>query len=262
MPWSSTDLEKISEILEKPKEDIDMIVAGINHFHWVLEIKERKSGKDLYPLIRERIMQSKNKVDPFIRQMFKLFGYFTYPHPSHPGEYVPFSYEMTGSQFIKWGLGKVSRKLSAKASDFDYTWGEKPNQQSYELWSMEQREKIRRIINREEAIFENFINQLALSREITCPIICDIEFNLNKKEIAANVVNKNLAISNLPQDAIVEVPIQINKEGITQVKVRELPEAIAGICNFQVSIQKLLIEAFKERSKKILLQALFLFIKK
>ena len=65
-----------------------------------------------------------------------------------------------------------------------------------------------------------------------------------------------VAIENLPDDAVVEVPSQVDSKGVRPVKVGPLPEAIAGLCQLQVSIQKLLIEAYKEKSKEILSLAL------
>lgn len=248
-------LDKISQILEKPQEDIDVTVAGINHFHWVLQICDKSNGKDLYPEIDRRIKQFDWGIDTLTPLMYKLFGYVGYPDPSHPGEYMSFAHEITGPQFIKWGLGKVSRKFSAKASDLDYVMDGRSNQASYELWSMDQINKINQILEGKEPLTKDFTQP---TRELAVPIICDIEFDRGRKELAANVINQNLAISNLPEDAIVEVPIRVNAEGISPVKVGALPEAIAGMCNLQISIQNLLVEAFRKKSKKFLLQALII----
>ncbi len=38
----------------------------------------------------------------------------------------------------------------------------------------------------------------------------------------------------------------------------ELPESLAAICRTQLSIQKLLVEAYRQRSRNLLLQALLL----
>ena len=96
------------------------------------------------------------------------------------------------------------------------------------------------------------------SRELAIPIICDIEFDRNRVELAANVVNEGFAVSNLPDDAIVETPVMVNANGITPVKVGALPEPIKGLCEIQISIQKILVEAYEKKSKKALLQALII----
>ncbi len=246
-------LDKISEILGRPTEDIDLTIGGINHFHWALQIHSRSDGKDLRPELDQKMKQSDWGLDLLIRRMHELFGYLTYPAPSHPGEYVSFAHEISGPVIIKWGIGEVSRSLGAKASEHIYTLEGKPNQPSYELWSMEKADKIQHIVEGKEPIAEEFTKP---TRELAVPIICDIEFNCNKKELSVNIPNENFAISNLPEDAIVEIPGRVNTEGVHPVKVGALPEAIAALCNIQISIQKLLVEAYRQKSKKLLFQAL------
>jgi alpha-galactosidase len=40
--------------------------------------------------------------------------------------------------------------------------------------------------------------------------------------------------------------------------IGSLPEGLAAFCNLQIAIQKLLVEAYREKSKRLLLQALLL----
>ena len=235
-------------------------MGGLNHFHWALKIIDKKTGKDLYTEIDKKISQFDWQSDPLTPELYRLFGLITYPAPSHPGEYLNFAYAIAGPKFIDWGIGSVAHKLSATGNDLDYIIEGKYNRPSYELWSQDQAIRIEKAIKGEIPLTdrEPMLN-LSLtdpSRELMVPIICDIEFNMNKRELAANVQNKGFAVENLPEDAIVEVPIQVDSKGVRPVKVGPLPEAIAGLCQLQVSIQKLLIEAYSERSKEILLQAL------
>ena len=57
---------------------------------------------------------------------------------------------------------------------------------------------------------------------------------------------------------MVEVPAVVNATDIHPEQVGPLPEVLAAFCRTQVSIQLLLIEAYRQRSKKLLLQALLL----
>lgn len=94
-------------------------------------------------------------------------------------------------------------EIRGKISEHIYVMEGKPNQPNYELWSMEQAEKIQRVVNGKELLSQELLQP---TRELTVPIICDIEFNRKRKELSVNVPNENLAISNLPENAIVEVP--------------------------------------------------------
>ena len=94
--------------------------------------------------------------------------------------------------------------------------------------------------------------------ELAVPIICDVVFDRKGRQLSVNVPNDGFAVSNLPEDAIVEVPAIVDAGGVHPVLVGPLPEAIAAMCRVQISIQNLLVEAYRERSRKLLLQALLL----
>jgi alpha-galactosidase len=255
-------LGKISQILQKPAEEIELTVGGLNHFHLALEIKDKASGKDLYPELRSRMRSFDWGFDKLTPEYYRIFGYLLYPDPSHPGEYLHFAQDLAGPQLLYWGIGGVSMKLSARSSDLEYYTGGAPGRPSYSLWSAELAQRIDRVLSGEAPLTAKD----ALTRqsfadptwEIAVPIVLDIEFNSNRREISANVMNRGLAIENLPEDAIVEVPIQVNAKGVFPVKVGALPEAHAALCKVQVAIQNLLVEAYRENSKKLLLQALLI----
>jgi len=231
-------LEKVAQILGKREEDIDMDIGGINHFHWVLKIHDKGNRQDLYPLFRQRMKKSDWGLDSLTRHMFEIFDLFPFPAASHIGEYISFAYEMCGPIYLDeikstFKEGKISGYFVSKNSLI---------------------KKIEQIVKGKESV-EKFIHP---TKELTIPIICDIEFNRKRKELSVNIPNENGAISNLPIDAIVEIPAQVDTSGIHPIKVGPLPEAIAAMCRRQISIQKLLVEAYQERSKKLLLQALLI----
>jgi alpha-galactosidase len=254
--------ERICEALKKPQNEVEVTVGGLNHFHWALQVRDAKTGRDLYPEIDKVIDKYEWDFNGFTALMYKTFGYITYPAPSHPGEYFGFGYELAGPKNTEWGIGRVSQKLSSKGTDLDYVMEGQRNIPSYELWSMDLVKRVDDFlagkipITTKDVFFKTDLTQP--SRELAIPIILDIELDRNRRELAGNVVNRGLAVSNLPEDAVVEVPLMVSGKGIEPVKVGALPEALAGLCQLQVSIMKLLVEAFREKSKHYLLQALLL----
>jgi len=198
----------------------------------------------------------------FTPLIYQTFGRVVFPAPDHSGEYLGFAWDEIGPKNTEWGIGTISHKLSAKGTDLDYVNEGRKGCPSYELWSMDLVKRIDDFlagkipITTKDVFFNTDLAQP--SREIAIPLILDIELDRNQKELAANVPNDGFAISNLPEDANVEIPILANARGIQPVKVGPLPEAIAGICQLHVSIMKLLVQAYQERSKKYLLQALLI----
>jgi alpha-galactosidase len=72
-----------------------------------------------------------------------------------------------------------------------------------------------------------------------------------------NVVN-NGTISNLPDDAIVEVPGYVDGNGINIPKVGDLPLGCAAVCNTSISVQRMAVEAAVKADDTLLRQAMMM----
>jgi len=72
-----------------------------------------------------------------------------------------------------------------------------------------------------------------------------------------NVVNKG-TITNLPDDAIVEVPGYVDANGVNIPKVGDLPLGCATICNVSISVQRLSVEAAISGNDLLLRQAMMM----
>ncbi|MDO9128645.1 MAG: hypothetical protein Q7U34_02150, partial [Anaerolineales bacterium] len=68
---------------------VDIRAAGLNHFSWLLSIRDRQTGEDLYPLFRQRFFELDPKFEPLTRRVFETFGLFPIPGDTHLCEYLP-----------------------------------------------------------------------------------------------------------------------------------------------------------------------------
>lgn len=246
--------ETVSRILGRPKEQVEITIGGINHFHWVLSVHD-PTGQDLTPELHRRLAESDCGLDRFSRALYDLYGLLPFPSPSHAAEYVPFAYPITGTFLHKWGVGRIVLRASATVADREFMIEDRPSQPSYQLLGAEKARAIAAAADGEAPLTEELA---ATTSELTVPIICGIEFDTDRREISANVPNTGHAIANLPKDAIVEVPVRVNRSGVHGVQVGPLPEAIAALCQRQIAIQNLLVQAYHEGSRNLLLQALTL----
>ena len=219
-------LYSVCGLLNKKYTELEMVTGGLNHFLFLTKVIDKKTGKDLYPTLRKIILNNPKSAPPLVRKMVEIFGLYTYPSDDHIGEYLSFAYHFTGT---KWRYGRGFQK---QQNDFlsPYLKG------------------IKKIDN----------EILHPTCELAIPIILDIVFDRKKWEYAVNVPNDKLYVENLPRDAIVEVPAIVDRKGIHPQKIGALPEALACYCRTQISIQKLIVEAYKKKSKNLLLQALLL----
>ncbi len=227
---------KVAEVLGKEPEDVELTVGGINHFYWVLGIKDARDGADLYPRFAERMEQQTWGLGPLVRYLYDTYGLLTYPADSHPGEYVGFAYSLTGPRFYDYRKHHVA-------------W-EQGTEDQLPHWKI-----VQQVADGEAPMTEELAET---SGEVVIPIIEAIELDSPCRIISANIPNSELSVANLPADAIVEVPATVDGQGLHPIAVGPLPEAIAAMCRLQISIQELLIQAYRQRSKRLLLQALLL----
>jgi len=230
-----TTLQQVAKILGLEEENVEITVAGLNHFHWVVSLRHRETGEDLYPSLRKKVVENPNLLPPLANFAFHTYGLLPFPADSHIGEYFGFAYEICGPRY---GLQQLAYPP------------EKENSRGLSL-----REQIRKAVSGDETLLRELASP---TRENAVSIITGIEFDLGQREISVNLPNENLSISNLPEESIVEVPARVDKDGIHPEKTGSLPEQIACLCRLQIDIQQLLITAYAEKSKKLLLQALLL----
>ena len=72
-----------------------------------------------------------------------------------------------------------------------------------------------------------------------------------------NVVN-NGVITNLPDDAIIEAPGYVDRNGINMPIVGDLPLGCAAVCNVSISVQRLAVEAAIHGNDTLLRQAMMM----
>jgi len=75
--------------------------------------------------------------------------------------------------------------------------------------------------------------------------------------IHGNVKNRGL-ISNLPEEAVVEVPIHVDKNGLQPMRIGALPPHLAALNRAQIAVQELAVRAVQERDPERVFQAMAL----
>ena len=88
------------------------------------------------------------------------------------------------------------------------------------------------------------------------PII-NAYINDSAYRIHGDVLNKGL-ITNLPQDACVEVPCLIDSNGVNPCYVGALPEQCAALNRTNINVQNMTIEAARRRKKEMVYMAAYL----
>ncbi|MFV0529057.1 MAG: alpha-glucosidase/alpha-galactosidase [Lachnospiraceae bacterium] len=220
---ASQDLLKDLGMEDKIEGRKDLI-AGINHMGWLLEIKDR-DGNDLYPEIKKRA-QAKNaqeKHKDMVRYDYiDKFGYYCTESSEHNAEYNMF--------YIK-------DKYPERIEHFNIPLDEYPRRcvTQIEEWSQEYQKTAQESQLKHERSHE-YASYIVEAMVMNQPI-----------KIGANVVNTGGLISNLPQNACVEVPCLVDGTGIYPCSVGALPSQLAAMNMTNVNVQLLTIEAARTR---------------
>lgn len=214
-------------------EDCQWIIAGINHQAWLLEIT--KSGKDLYPIIKEkaRELQAKGPHSDMVRyEMMLNFGHYITESSEHGAEYLPY--------FIKSKYPELINKFNIPLDEYPRRCVEQ-----IDRWN-----KMR------SDLVENKNLEHKRTHEYASYIIDAMETDSPYK-IGGNVLNTGL-ITNLPYDSIVEVPCLVDRSGINPCYIGDLPQQLAALNRTNINVQLLTIEAALTKKKENIYMAAML----
>ena len=221
--------------MEDKLEGHKELIAGINHMGWLLEIKD-KNGVDLYPEIKSKIAdymadpEAKNKVR---MDYIKHFGYYCTESSEHNAEYNMF--------YIKSKYPELIERYNIPLDEYPRRCINQING-----WKKEY-----------EKILRDGVKEHQRSHEYASWIMESI-INNTPYQIGGNVLNTNHLISNLPQEACVEVPCLVNGRGIHPCSVGALPVQCAAMNMTNVNVQLLTIEAAATGKKEHIYQAAML----
>jgi len=222
-------------------EHLDIKAAGINHFSWIMDIRDRATGEDLYPLLRERWLTGyRRDFEPLTREMFAIFGLMPTPGDSHLCEFLPFVVDPVHKPWEKYGLklqsweGNRRRRASRWELARSILSEETPVEKLRDMW------------------------QFNILEEPVAEMIEAITYNDNYYAQQLNIPNNGGLIPNLPADAIVEVPGVISGMGIQGLGFPPLPDGIAALCRRELELSSIIVEAAATGDRNLALQALLL----
>lgn len=216
----------ICRILDRSWFDLELWAAGLNHFQWVMQIRDRHTGEDLYPLFREKEKAYDPAFQPLTRRLMHSFGYWPTCNDDHLGEYVAYGWE-GGEHGYDFAADERERAELKDTIEAVLAGGPLP-----EEWHHGPEERSNRVI---EAVLNN-----------------------SHRYIESAVIYNRGTIPNLPPDLAVEVPAVIDAAGVHPVSLGPLPDAIAKLLTMQASVQQMAVEAAVHGSKELALQALLL----
>lgn len=213
---------------------LDIRAAGLNHFSWILSIRDRQTGEDLYPLFRRRFFELDPAFEPLTRRVFEAFGLFPVPGDTHLCEYLPWLTHPVTKPWEKYAIRLYDWDLMAAVREF-------------------QHDRLQRMADG-ELTFESLEET---DSEGALEMIENVAGAGTHYHLAANLPNQG-QIANLPAGAPVETPVVVDGDGIHPVHVGALPAPIAELLRREVTVAQLCVDAGVEGSREKALQCLLL----
>lgn len=216
------------------RDDVNYVCAGINHQAWMLRFEA--NGEDQLPRIRKLALDPKIWAGDTTRMEYvKHFGYPVTESSGHVSEY-------------NWWFRKDAETVAQYCNNDDACWngGHGFIKELYDRPDWEERMR-KRVTNPKPL-------NLKRGMEYGSRIINAIETG-DTELIHGNVKNRGL-IENLPGEAVVEVPVHVDKNGMQPIKVGALPPHLAAINRAQIAVQELAVRAVKEQDPERVFQAM------
>ncbi|MGE5140115.1 MAG: hypothetical protein ACM3JD_11685 [Rudaea sp.] len=210
------------------KKQFELKTAGLNHMTFITDMRDVKTGRDLYPEFRARVEEFDPTFEPLSRRIYRAFGLYPTSGDGHLGEYFAFASETS----------------NLKGYDFD----------GREVESRELDAEVDRA-NRTGEGLERFLSWESGERGVD--VAAAILNNKNEYEQTVNVVNHG-AIAGLPDWAVVETPAVVGGRGAVPLAMGPLPPAITALLNQQIAVQDRTVEAAVHGDRQAALQALLL----
>ena len=213
---------------------VDIQAAGLNHFSWILSIRDRQTGEDLYPLFRQRWNQLGPAFEPLTRRVFDAFGLFPVPGDTHLCEYLPWASDPITKPWEKYAIPLYDWDLMAAVRDF-------------------QHERLASIADGSTTIegLEDTDSEGALE------MIENVAAAGTHYHLAANLPNVG-QIANLPYGATVESPVVVDGAGIHPVHVGAFPDPVAELLRRETTVAQLCVDSAVEGNRQKALQCLLL----
>ncbi|MEW5871931.1 MAG: hypothetical protein AB1894_21865 [Chloroflexota bacterium] len=222
------------QVVVQALERISIQAAGLNHFTWMLDLRDRCTGADLYPLFARRWAAMPPVFEPLTRRVYDAFGIFPIPGDEHLCEYLPWASDPLTRPWEKYELSL-------------YDWDE---------WDRRRgagHAEIARLVRGEASL-----SALAdADSEGALEVIENIAAAGEHYHLAANLPNTG-QIANLPAGAIVETPVLITGAGVQAINVGPLPEPIAELCRRELAVVRLCVDAAVHGDRQAALQCLLL----
>lgn len=235
---------RMAEILGlKSRKDMTVRYYGLNHFGWWCDIRD-KDGNDLMPRLKEHVAKygyvvpkgdSQHVDASWIDTFAKAKDVYAVDPDTLPNTYL--KYYLFPDYVVEHSNKEYTRANEVMDGREKFVFGE-----CKKIIEQKSTEGIRLHIDEHASYIVDLARAIAY----------------NTQERMLLIVENNGAISNFDPTAMVEIPCIVGSNGPEPISIGKIPQFQKGLMEQQVSVEKLVVDAWIEGSYQKLWQALTL----
>ncbi|MFC1718080.1 hypothetical protein ACFL6S_30745 [Candidatus Poribacteria bacterium] len=239
----------LNRVLGIDGDDMEVTAAGTNHFTWILDLRRKSTGEDLYPFTKETLRNLDPQQQPMSCKLMDVYGYLPGCLDSHTGEYIPYAYEFCGLKGMNF-----SGHLEQERKRWDYLRDLAEDRAQWDTY--EQTHGDQSVLS-EELRLDDFFKPRSWADTLAFPIIASILSNKLHRMPAVNMLNDG-TIADLPGDVFVESPAVVDASGVWPIRIGELPKPLAAFNRRDIDQMELTVEAAVTGDRNTVLQTMLL----
>jgi alpha-galactosidase len=216
----------LSELVGAPFDRVRYRAAGVNHQAWLLEWS--LDGEDLYPRLRDKILAEPELQRRVRVEMLERFGYY----PTETSEH--------SSEYLDWFLRSPEQIERYRIEPLQYLGISEQNVQEFH--------------DAQAALESGAELPVEEGAAEYAPQVIHAITTGTPVEIHGNLPNRGL-IDNLPGDAVVEVPVLVDGDGLHPQPMGALPWGPASQNLNYISVARLAVEAARTGDPLLVRQA-------
>lgn len=211
----------LPQLIGKLPEDVEIVTAGLNHFSWLLSMKDKKTHEDLLPAMIQFIeaeqwssqSEETRRELKVMKRWLHQYGAVAAGSIDHHAEYLPLQEDIHYTVTPPYHGTDEERKSRLK--------------------------ELQEVAAGKRDWKDQFDNR---SWEHPVDMALALEQGLEKRIDILNIRNAG-AISELPHERIVELPVMITNGKITPIPVPPFPDKLIEICRTISDVHELAAEA-------------------
>jgi alpha-galactosidase len=248
---------QLADFIGAPPEEVTSLFVGLNHLTIIFDL--RWQGRDAWPLARARLAAERGEpsdleslgkffpemgtpsgsfkaaANPFSWSFFEAYGAYPAVNDRHVVEFFPERFPNGAYHGKTLGVDAFSVERTIARGDRVYK-------------DMQARAR------GDEPLDERFFGRSVGEHEQLLDVLRSIEYD-ERHVFPANLPN-NGAVPNLPDEAILEIPVVATAGGLRPIQIHDFPDPLAAIITRKISATMLTVEAALSGDRGLFVEAL------